>query len=277
MTEKGRWDNLHRSISEFMTIVPSQSELSIISFSKNAVMHLPPTLVTETNRNGIIGRLPRRTSSESDQVCLFCAFNVTFKALQDYQGQIQPATIIFVTGSQSRPDNLEILQQVFHQAQIQFFTISYPGNANPEMSLLSNGNGKHFTIHDGPSQLYTSTSLSQIFNDIISDVEHETFSTIHIQLYEEWKIRGNFEIESEKGFWICLLIDSTDQIEYFELQSPSGHTKMFPTFMDGFVQFYMKAGSYEPGTWTYKATFYRDLILVPKVIVKVLALESFKE
>ena len=47
---------LNRSITEFMTIVPAQSEISIITFSKNAVMHLPPTVITDTNRNGIIGR-----------------------------------------------------------------------------------------------------------------------------------------------------------------------------------------------------------------------------
>ena len=49
-------NSMHRSITEFMTIVPAQSEISIITFSKNAVMHLPPTVITDTNRNGIIGR-----------------------------------------------------------------------------------------------------------------------------------------------------------------------------------------------------------------------------
>ena len=48
--------SMHRSITEFMTIVPAKSEISIITFSKNAVMHLPPTVITDTNRNGIIGR-----------------------------------------------------------------------------------------------------------------------------------------------------------------------------------------------------------------------------
>ena len=83
----------------------------------------------------------------------------------------------------------------------------------------------------------------------------------------------------KSGFWIQLLIENTDQIEYFELQSPSGQTKMFPTFMDGFVQFNIKPGSpgYHTGTWNYKATFYRDLNKVPKVIVKVVVLESNQE
>ena len=112
----------------------------------------------------------------------------------------------------------------------------------------------------------------------MSMVEHEVYSSIHIQLYEEWKVTGSFSIKDsmQNGFWISLLIENTDQIEYFEVQSPSGQTKMFPTFMDGFVQFHIKSGTpgYHSGTWNYKATFYRDLNKVPKVIVKVVVLES---
>ncbi len=147
-----------------------------------------------------------------------------------------------------------------------------------DLARLSS-NGRHFTIHDGPSHLYTSTSLSQIFGDILSNVEHETYSTTHIQLYEDWTVSGNFDIDDsmQRGFWISLNIESTDGIEYFELIAPSGHRKMFPTFMDGFVQFTMEAGTYDPGTWSYKATFYRDLKQAPKVIVKVVVLESYKE
>ena len=126
-----------------------------------------------------------------------------------------------------------------------------------------------------------STSLSQIFNDIMSQVEHEVYSSTHIQLYQERKVKGSFQISDsmKNGFWISLLIENTDQIEYFEIQTPSGQTKMFPTFMDGFVQFQIKPGShgYHSGTWNYKATFYKDLDQVPKVIVKVVVLESNQE
>ena len=78
----------------------------------------------------------------------------------------------------------------------------------------------------------------------------------------------------KSGFWIQLLIENTDQIEYFELQSPSGQTKMFPTFMDGFVQFHIKAGSpgYHTGTWNYKAT----LQTIKEVKAKVSTFDSFE-
>ena len=75
-------------------------------------MHLPPTLVSETNQLGLYGRLPKRTTYD-EKVCLYCAFNVTFKALQDFKGQIQPASVIFVSGSETRPKNYEILRKLF--------------------------------------------------------------------------------------------------------------------------------------------------------------------
>ena len=271
-----RWDILHDSISEFLTQLPDNSEVSIITFAKNAIMHLPPTVITANNRNGIIGRLPKRTSDESS-VCLFCAFNVTFKALQDYQGQIQPATVIFVSGTEQKPGNLEILAKLFENAQVQFFTISYPGTAFMEILELSKANGRHYTVHDGPSYLYTFSQLSQIFTGILANVEGKSYSTLHIQLFEELNISGNFRIEdsAHEGFWISLLIENPDHLQYFELKSPSGQIKMFPHFMQGFVQFHIRADSFESGTWTYTAVCYPDLDgLVPKTIVKVVTVDT---
>ena len=144
-----------------------------------------------------------------------------------------------MTGTKERPENLEILTKVFENARIQFFSIFYPGTGFPELSQLSVRNGKHFTIHDGPSLLYTSTSLSQIFTDIASNVEHRSYSTIHIQLYEEWRISGTFTVDKSMklGFWISLIIENTDQIEYFELIAPSGkhYHKIYSYFLKSII------------------------------------------
>ena len=143
MSLHDRWDILHKAINEFITMLPVGSELSIVTFSKNAIMHLPPTLVTETNKLGLYGRLPKRTTYD-EKVCLYCAFNMTFKALQDFEGQIQPASVIFVSGAGSRPENYEILLKLFESAQIHVFTISYPSTSFPQIVELSRSNGKHF-------------------------------------------------------------------------------------------------------------------------------------
>ena len=143
MSLHDRWDILHKAINEFITMLPVGSELSIVTFSKNAIMHLPPTLVTETNKLGLYGRLPKRTTYD-EKVCLYCAFNMTFKALQDFEGQIQPASVIFVSGAGSRPENYEILLKLFESAQIHVFTISYPSTSFPQIVDLSRSNGKHF-------------------------------------------------------------------------------------------------------------------------------------
>ena len=89
--------------------------------------------------------------------------------LQDFQGQIQPASIIFVSGSKSRPTNFQILKKLFDSAQIHVFTISYPSTAFPDMIQLSQNNGKHYSIHDSASSMYTVTSLSQVFSDLLGE------------------------------------------------------------------------------------------------------------
>ena len=88
---------------------------------------------------------------------------------QDFQGQIQPASIIFVSGSKSRPTNFQILKKLFDSAQIHVFTISYPSTAFPDMVQLSTNNGKHYSIHDSASSMYTVTSLSQVFSDLLGE------------------------------------------------------------------------------------------------------------
>ena len=267
-----KWSTLYAAISEFLTMLPENSEISIITFAKNAIMHLPPTVITEKNRNGIIGRLPKRTTTDTE-ICLFCAFNVTFKALQDFQGQIQPASVIFISGISENPTygNLEMLAKLFENSQIHFFTISYPVSSNfLELSKI----GKHFVVHENPSYLYTFSQLNQILCGILTEVEHKFYSTLHIQLYEDLKISGNFQLENTvEEFWISLLIENPDLLQYFELTSPSGQVKMFPNFMQGFVQFHIKSGM-ESGLWSYTAMFYPDLQSASKTIVKIVTLDA---
>jgi hypothetical protein len=211
-------------------------------------------------------------------VCLFCAFNVTFKALQDFRGQIQPASIIFVTGSETKPDKFDILASLFDNARVQIFTLAYPGTRTfPELVQLSLPNARHYSIHDDPSSLYTFSSLTEIFADILAQVEHVSFPKIHLQFYEGAEIIGTFTVREEMkaNLFVSLIIDAVDKIEFFELKSPSGQTEMFPTFMDGFVQFDMSSRSPEAGLWTYKARLYKDYLSVtPKSIVQAFATES---
>ena len=134
--------------------------------------------------------------------------------------------------------------------------------------------GKHFVVHENPSYLYTFSQLNQIFSGILTEVEHNFYSTLHIQLYENLKISGNFQLGNHvEEFWISLLIENPDLLQYFELTSPSGQVKMFPNFMQGFVQFHIQSGM-ESGMWSYSAMFYPDLQSAPKTIVKIVTLDS---
>lgn len=279
MAKHGRWDTLNRALSEFITVLPQETELSIITFAKNAIMHLPPTTVTEFNRHGLHGRLPKRTfsisSKAADNTCFLCAFNVTFKALQDQRGQMQPSTVIFVTGS-NPSENLDLVATIFANEQIQFFSMAF--GSSPELLKLSRPHGRHFALMDwSQSQLYAFASMSQVFYEILSSVEHRSFATVHIQLHDEQGpvVSGNFVMENtmRAGLVVSLLVDNTDKIEFFELHSPSGEKKLFPTYMDGYIFFQLDDGI-EPGVWTYKVDTYTDLPEPPQILIKALAIQS---
>ena len=126
--------------------------------------------------------------------------------------------------------------------------------------------------------MYTMTTLSQVFSDILSAIEHESYSNIHFEFYNQLNIRGSFTLEEsmKSDLYVTLVIDNTDSVEFFELETPSGHTKIFPTFMNGFIQFHLKDIS-EFGVWTYRIQCYEDLTDIPRSIVKVTVLDSGRE
>ena len=68
-------------------------------------------------------------------------------------------------------------------------------------------------------------------------------------------------------------IDDEDRVERFEIYTPSGQKKMFPTFLDSLVHFSMP-GPNEPGIWTYVAKLYPDSQRAPKSMVDVTATSS---
>ena len=68
---------------------------------------------------------------------------------------------------------------------------------------LSKNNGKHYSIQDSASSMYTMTTLSQVFSDILSAIEHESYSNIHFEFYNQLNIRGSFTLEESMKSMNC--------------------------------------------------------------------------
>ena len=61
-----RWDSQtfrtssNRLVFRFIQLVPDGSQLSVVTMTSSARVVVPPTTVTQTNRAGLHGRIPRR-------------------------------------------------------------------------------------------------------------------------------------------------------------------------------------------------------------------------
>ena len=112
---------------------------------------------------------------------------------------------------------------------------------------------------------------------VSGSIQHESYSTIHLEFYNQLSIRGSFTLDEsmKKDLFVTLVIDNTDAVEFFEIETPTGNAKIFPTFMNGFVQFHIKDIS-EYGVWTYNVRMYQDLQDIPRSILKVTVLDSGK-
>ena len=76
-----RWTAVKRAFFRFINNLPVGSELSIISFDADeATVNLPPTVVTDSNREGLHGRIPRKVDTGETEIFSFTAQTTTFKS-----------------------------------------------------------------------------------------------------------------------------------------------------------------------------------------------------
>ena len=60
MGRQDRWTNVKRALFRFIDLLPVGSRLNMIAFGETTREVLPTTTVTELNRDGLFGRIPRR-------------------------------------------------------------------------------------------------------------------------------------------------------------------------------------------------------------------------
>ena len=161
----GRWTTIQRALYRFVSYLPVGSELSIITFGKTADINLPPTVVTDTNREGLHGRIPRKVLETDDLACTYCALNASLSALQNFMGQLDTGSVVLITGSSERIVNLESILKVVDRVPIQVFPVLYPGTAHPDVFSLAS-HGKVFAVPEGegvsPSGKFCCLSLGGI-------------------------------------------------------------------------------------------------------------------
>ena len=257
MDLNNRWTNVKRALYRFIQYVPVGTEISIITFGKDASLNLPPTIVTDANREGLHGRIPRKVLSE-DLACVFCAVNMSFNTLTDKLSGDIGGNVILVTGSPRRPQLLERLVETADQVALKVFPIVYPGTAYPEIIKLAR-HGKHYAIPESDSNLSPLNYLSEVLLDILHKSEGLEIQKVHETKHLSYEFAGTFTLEESMlhKMAVTLNIDDEDKVEFFEITNPSGKKHLFSKFEDGMVVF-NHPGQAQPGIWTYHAKLYHQ-------------------
>ena len=237
-----RWINVKRGFYRFINGLKEGSMLSIITFGKEANLVLPPTVVTQTNREGLHGRIPRRTE-EVEKVCLSCGIQLAHEILQGSSG-----TIVLVTGASAEQpvprDGVNAKQ----------FTVLYP--SQPGTPEISDGTVYTLVEKDGESALLR---LNEVLVDVMNRVEEETLAKVHESDHLSYEFSGTFIVEENlrTDITVTLTVEDEQKVEYFEVIDPSGQKNIFSKFEDGMVVLRFP-GSSEPGIWTFHAKLYPE-------------------
>ena len=257
MGQNGRWTTIQRALYRFVSYIPVGSELSIITFGKTADINLPPTVVTDTNREGLHGRIPRKVLENDDVSCSYCALNTSLTALQNFMGQIDTGSVILITGSPERVTNLEGILKVVDRVPIQVFPVLYPGNSHPDIMSLAR-HGKAYAVPEG-DRVSSSDYLLEALLDIFRESEGLRIQKVHESRVKSMEFAGTFVMEPDMlhKMSVTLTIDDENKVELFEMTNPSGKKHLFSQFEDGMVVF-RHPGIAQPGIWTYYAKLYAN-------------------
>ena len=252
MGERDRWTNVKRALFRFIDLVPIGSQLNIITFGLAANEVLPTTTVTENNRDGVFGRIPRRILDDQE-ACVICAFQKILPGVGSNE------VVLLITGSDRRmADHDSVLTDV-EEKNLPVYVVSYPATVDPSYMDIARFGGT-FAVVENNSALHPLTHLQEILANVISETESETVEKLHETHYNSLGFAGTFTFEKERrtDLIITLNVPDEEKVEFFEVKDPSGKKQIFSKFKDGMVYFKFP-GRLPSGIWSYHAKLYPDV------------------
>jgi len=251
MGEKNRWLHVKRALFRFINLLPAGSRLNIHAFGQLVKEVLPTTTVTELNRDGLFGRVPRRVLDET-QPCVLCALDKVMHNIGHNE------VIILITGIQTSLDNNADVLTDLGNKRTPVYVIGYPATLDISYLELAKYGGL-YSIAEGSVQVSPLIHLQEIFAHIIIDTEKETIEKIHETHYNSLGFAGTFTFEKEDNaeLLITLNVPDEEKVELFEVKDPSGKKRIFSKFEDGMVYFKFN-GLLPSGIWSYHAKLYHD-------------------
>ena len=272
------WESLQKALFQFIARLPSGANLAIITYGATAAVSLPPTAVTDANREGLHGRIPRRALAHEAHSCLDCALKTAFKVMRGKDGKVE-GTVVLATKSTGAQVVSEEHINLVRESNLPVYTIALTADGREgglgELTIL----GGSFVIpHSGNNRPKYMSHLS----DALSGILRESSGSEMVACHRDTRvpnvdnvIAGNFVVEEHlrNDLWIAVTADDERDVESFEVLSPTGERHSFPTYEHGLAYFRL-AGAAEPGIWSYTLRLYPTLASHYPVYLEVLGRPS---
>jgi hypothetical protein len=268
--------------------------MSIVSFGNSmgnyssdesdAVVNLPPTTLTERNRDSLHGRIPRRPNVEEGsegKACLDCALKLAFKLIEsNFSGKI---VLVTKTTPASRVPQAETIALV-EKHVVPIYSLQIPATSYSEAFVQLSTFGANFVVNADSNRPQLMTGLSKALTSVLARTatsRAETYSTFHRDERVpdvDNTVSGNFVVEEHlrKNLWVVVTANDERDIESVEVLSPTGKRHAFPNFEQGAAYFHL-TDSNEPGIWTYTVRLYPSVATSYSLHIEALAQPSDPE
>ena len=249
------WKSILASTFQFINNLREGTELAIVSFNTEAIVHLEPTRVEGGNREGLHYRIPRRLSREDATAemksCLDCGIELAASMATNTTSMLLLSSYVYFDSK----NNSKLME--FEQSAnpiIRRLVFGSSGEQTWVHPLPDRQHNNIFLINEDLSPLNMTSEVNLALASSLNDYPSQKF---HHELLPLADTIGSFSVEASlsSDLWLQLLVEDTTDINVFEIKSPSGQIFSFPKFDAGLVYFSLR-GPRETGVWSYKIKLY---------------------
>lgn len=292
------WTKTRDALFRFILLLPPGIELGIITFDYEARINTQPTLVDQTNKEGLFGRIPYRLSPDQSG-CIVCALDLALHLItsgptestidkekknkhggsSNNNNNNNSNGIVVLISSSSFPgtSNQKIrktrvnrVRKLVDLSVVPIYHIYFEGTISATTSRTSGlgllpvdftqFGGRYMVNAHHKSKFLQRTSLSLV--SILNDVGLSNLYVCHEKqlIWNGQIVEGTFRVEDElnHNLWIVLTTSFKEDVELFQVTSPSGKEYVFPKYDHSIVYFSMN-GANEPGIWSYSTKMHRTV------------------
>ncbi len=259
-----RWERARGALFRLFSHLPTDggAEFSLVTFgAARARVAVEPTAVTAANRHGLFGKVPfRPLEGEEDGGCVACGLETAARLLRvpSVDGAATAGSIVLVSGSETEADSLKSISEAVESAGAPVYSVALggtPASGCDEVEwLAARSGGASFVAPESEQELQR--GLGDIFLSVLNSLGGAKIKKSFERRYDLQGDRlqsGNFVVEEglNRDLWMSVTTPHMQDIESFEVVSPSGVEHVFPHYENGIVYFH-RPGMNEVGIWGYR-------------------------